>query len=191
MGTQIRIASRAKYKMLSVVLECFSTLQVKIFCQLQACTHTFHSVLFINMVEWGKMGMVGQSRSLGILFCMPKIKEPMMKRSTFSFFHWSRKSKIGDTVIISSLPFTPETKMSLDSLYPPPYSTCPTLPYCIFYLLESKFYFVVLNHFCDSWLKIDGLCYFAKSGNIKVTSSENIIILTRPSLVLLTYSQDI
>ena len=65
--------------------------------------------------------------------------------------------------------------------------------YCIFwwsyYLLESKFYFVVLNHFCDSWLKIDGLFYFAKSGNTKIISSEIKIILTRPTLVL-TYSQD-
>ena len=104
--------------MLSVALECFSRLQVKISYQLQACTQTFYSVLFINMVGWGKMSMVGQSRSLGILFCMPKIKEPMMKRSTFSFFHWNGKSKIGDPVIISYLPFTPETKISSDSLYP-------------------------------------------------------------------------
>ena len=80
--------------------------------------HTRFLILFINMVGLGKMSMVGQSRSLGILFCMPKIKEPMMKRSTFSFFHWNRKSKIGDSAIISSLPFTPETKMPLDSLYP-------------------------------------------------------------------------
>ena len=64
------------------------------------------------------MSMVGQSRSLGILFCIPKIIEPMMKRSTFSFFHWNGNSKIGDPVIISSLPFTPEAKMSSDSLYP-------------------------------------------------------------------------
>ena len=61
---------------------------------------------------------MGQSRSLGILFCMPKIKEPMMKRSIFSFFHWNRKRKVHDPVIISSLFFTPETKMSADSLYP-------------------------------------------------------------------------
>ena len=51
-------------------------------------------------------------------------------------------------------------------------------------MLEYKFYVVVLNHFCDSWLKIDGLFYFVKSVNTKVTSSESIIILTRPSLVL-------
>ena len=61
---------------------------------------------------------MGQSRSLGILFCMPKIKEPMMKRTIFSFFHLNRKSKIDDPVIISSLSFTPETKMPSDSLYP-------------------------------------------------------------------------
>ena len=115
MGTEIRMAYRAKYKMLSVVLECFSKLQVKIFYQLQVCTHTLYSVLFINMVGWG---MVGQSRSLGILFCTPKMKVPIMKRSTFSFFHWNKKSKIGDSAIISSLPFTPETKMSSGSLYP-------------------------------------------------------------------------
>ena len=174
--------------MLSVVLEYFSRLQAKFSINYRHA-HTL-SVLFINMVEWGKMSMVGQSRSLGILFCMPKIKEPMMKRSTFLFFHWNRKSKIGDPFIISSLPFTPETKMSSDSLYPHHTQFAPPYPYCIFYLSESKFYFVVLNHFCDSWLKIDGLFYFAKSGNTKVTSSENRIILTRPSLVLLTYSQD-
>ena len=55
--------------------------------------------------------MVGQSRSLGILFCMPKIKEPMVKRVTFLFFHWNKKSKIDDPVIVSSLAFTPETKI--------------------------------------------------------------------------------
>ena len=141
--------------MLSVVLECFSRLQVKIFYQLQACTHTFYSVLFINMVEWGEMSMVGQSRSLGILFCMPKIKEPRMKRSTFSFFHSNRKGKIGDSVIISSLHSRNKNVFGLN--LPPQYSVCPTMSYCIFCLLESKFYFVVLNHFRDSWLKIDGL----------------------------------
>ena len=97
--------------MLSVVLECFSRLQMKIFYQLQACTHTFYCLVY-------QYGRVGQSRSLGVLFCMPKIKEPMMRRSTFSFFDWNGKSKIGDLVIISSLPFTPKTKMSSDSLYP-------------------------------------------------------------------------
>ena len=53
MGTQIRIASRAKYKMLPVVVECFSRLQVKTFYPLQAYTHTFHSVLFINIAYSG------------------------------------------------------------------------------------------------------------------------------------------
>ena len=135
------------------------------------------------------MSAVGQSRSMEILFCIPKIKEPMMKRSTFSFSHWNRKSKIGD------LPFTPETKMPLYSLYPTILNLShPTLLHILvrvreLYLLKSKFYFIVLNHFCDSWLKIDGLLYFAKSGNTKVTSSDKIIILTRHSLVLM-YSQD-
>ena len=68
-------------------------------------------------LEWGKMSMVGQSRSLGILFCMPKIKESMMKRSTFLLFHWNRKSKIRP-VIISSLAFTPETSDSLCAILP-------------------------------------------------------------------------
>ena len=40
MGTQIRIAWRAKYKMLPVILECSSMLQVKTFYQLQACTYS-------------------------------------------------------------------------------------------------------------------------------------------------------
>ena len=35
---------------------------------------------------------------LGILFCMPKIEEPMVKISTFLFFHWNRKSKIDHPV---------------------------------------------------------------------------------------------
>ena len=47
------------------------------------------------------------------LFCrpMPTIEEPMVKRSTFLFFHWNGKCKINDPVIISSLAFTPETQM--------------------------------------------------------------------------------
>ena len=45
----------------------------------------------------------------------------MVKRSTLLFFHWNRKSKTDDRVIIISLAFIPETKMSSDSL-------CPTLP---------------------------------------------------------------
>ena len=66
----------------------------------------------------GKMSMVGQGRSQGILFCMPKIKEPMVKRSLFLFFRWKRKSKIDDPVTIRSLTFTTEIKMSSDSLCP-------------------------------------------------------------------------
>ena len=42
----------------------------------------------------------------------------MVKRSTFLFFFQNRKSKVDDPVIISSLAFTPETKMSSDSLCP-------------------------------------------------------------------------
>ena len=108
--------------MVSVVLECFSRLQVKIYYQFNTGMH--RHFLFCLVYQYG---MVGQSRSLRILFYMPKIKERLMKRSTFSFFHWNGKSKIGSPVIISSLPFTPETKMSSDSLYPiilnlpPPY----------------------------------------------------------------------
>ena len=54
---------------------------------------------------------------------------------------------------------------------------------------NPNFYFVVLNQFCDSWLKnSDGLFCFVKSGNTKIVSSENKT-LTSPSLVL-TYSRD-
>ena len=115
MGTEIRMAYRAKYKMLSVVLECFSKLQVKIFYQYTGM-HTHF--LFCLVHQYGRLGYGGAKQVTGILFCMPKMKEPTMKRSTFSFFHWNRKSKIGDSAIISSLPFTPETKMSSGSLYP-------------------------------------------------------------------------
>ena len=51
-GTQIRIAQRTKYKILCVVLECFSRLQVKIFYQLQACTHTFYCLVY----QYGRVG---------------------------------------------------------------------------------------------------------------------------------------
>ena len=44
MGTQIRIAWRAKHKVLPVIFECYSKFQVKNFNQLQACTHI--SVLY-------------------------------------------------------------------------------------------------------------------------------------------------
>ena len=39
MGTQVRIAWSAKYKMLPVIVECSSRLRVKTFYQLQTCTH--------------------------------------------------------------------------------------------------------------------------------------------------------
>ena len=84
--------------------------------------------MFVSKLGWGyKMSMVGQSRSLGIIFCMPKIKEPMVERSTFLFFHWNRKSKLDDPMIISSLAFTPETKMSYLTYFTSPYSFCPNL----------------------------------------------------------------
>ena len=57
-------------------------------------------------VGWGKMSMVGQSRSLEIFICMPKLREPMVIRSTFLFSHWNRESKTDDPVIISSLALT-------------------------------------------------------------------------------------
>ena len=56
-------------------------------------------------------------------------------------------------------------------------------------MFYSKVYFVVLNHFCEPWLKIEGLLYFTKSGNTKIFSSGNKIILTRPTLVF-NYSQN-
>ena len=67
------------------------------------------------------MSMVGQSRSLGIFIYIPKIKEPMVKSSRTStslFFHWNRKSKTDDPVIISSLAFTPETLFDLMTYVP-------------------------------------------------------------------------
>ena len=64
------------------------------------------------------MSMLGQSRSLQICICMPKVTEPMVIRSTFLFAHWKRKSKTDDPVIVNSLPFNSETKISYDSLCP-------------------------------------------------------------------------
>ena len=58
------------------------------------------------------MSMVGQSRSLEIFICMPKIRKPIMIRSTLLL------SQV--PVTISSLAFNSETKISPDSL-------CPTL----------------------------------------------------------------
>ena len=46
--------------------------------------------------------MVGQSRSLEIFFCVPKLRDPMVIRSTFLFSHWNRESKTDDPIIISS-----------------------------------------------------------------------------------------
>ena len=66
----------------------------------------------------GKMSTVGQSRLLDIFICMLKIKEPMVMRSLNLFSHWNRKSETDDPVILSSLDFTPETRMSSDSLCP-------------------------------------------------------------------------
>ena len=74
------------------------------------------------------MSVVGESRSLGILFYMPKIQEPTVKRSKFLLCHWNGKSKIDDPVIISSLVFTPQKKKCHLTHFAPPYSFCPTLP---------------------------------------------------------------
>ena len=76
-------------------------------------------------VGWGKMSMVGQSRSLENFICMPKIREPIVIRSTFLFSDWNRESKTDDPVIISSFALNSETKVSS-----PPF--CLTLPYLPF-----------------------------------------------------------
>ena len=60
------------------------------------------------------MSIVGQSRSLKIVLCMPKIRDPMVIRSTVLFSHWNRKSKTDDPVIISFLAFNSETRASSD-----------------------------------------------------------------------------
>ena len=57
------------------------------------------------------MNMVGQSRSLEIFICMPKIWESMVTKSTLLFSHWNRKSKTDDPVIVSSLAFNSGTKI--------------------------------------------------------------------------------
>ena len=64
------------------------------------------------------MSMVGQSRSLEIFICMPKIRKPMVIRSTFLFSHWNRKSKTDDRVTVISLAVNSETKILSDSLCP-------------------------------------------------------------------------
>ena len=57
------------------------------------------------------MSMVGQSRSFEIFICLPKMREPMVIRSTCLFFHWNRKGKTDDPVTVSSLAFNSETKI--------------------------------------------------------------------------------
>ena len=52
-----------------------------------------------------------QSKSLEIFICMPKLREPMVIRSTFLFSDWNRESKTDDPAIISSLAFNSETKI--------------------------------------------------------------------------------
>ena len=54
-------------------------------------------------VGWGKMSMMGQSRSLEISICMLKINKPKVIRSTFLFPYWNRESRTGDHVTISYL----------------------------------------------------------------------------------------
>ena len=63
--------------------------------------------------------MVGQSRSLEIFICMPKLREPMVPdKINILYSHWNRESKTDDPVIISSLAFNSETKIASDPLYP-------------------------------------------------------------------------
>ena len=84
------------------------------------------------------LSRVGQSMSLklNILICMPKfIREPMVMRLTFLFYNSNTKSKHDVPVIISSLAFTLETKMSSDSLCP----TWPILPQ----LTKFRFSFIL------------------------------------------------
>ena len=57
------------------------------------------------------MSMMGQSRSLEILICLKKIKEPMVIRSTFLFSHWNTKGKTDDPAIVGSLAFNSGTKI--------------------------------------------------------------------------------
>ena len=76
------------------------------------------------------MNMVGQSRSLEIIICMPKLREPMVIRLTFSFPHWNRESKTDDPVIKSSLAFMQFRNKNIRRLtlphhthFAPPYPT--------------------------------------------------------------------
>ena len=85
---------------------------------------------------------------------MPKIKEPMMKRSTFSFFYWSRKSKLDNPVIISSLSFTPEIchlTHFTPTIFILPHSTLSFIvwvhsPMGQFYFVEGQFFKLVAPH---------------------------------------------
>ena len=121
--------------------------------------------LFCLVHQYGRLGYGGAKQVTGNFILYAKNEGTHNETIHIFIFPLERKSKIGDSAIISSLPFTPETKISSGSLYP----TLLNLPHPTllhiwwsYYLLESKFYFAVLNHFCDSWLKIDGLFYFAK-----------------------------
>ena len=105
------------------------------------------------------MSMVGQRRSLEIFICMPKLREPMLIRSTFLFSHWNRENKTDDPVIISSftsLAFNSETKISSDSLFP----TILILPHPTL-VLKDHIQFLFL-----------GKC--KESGNIKFHSLKHI-----------------
>ena len=59
----------------------------------------------------GQNEYTGAKQVTGNFIYIPKIKEPMVKISTFLFFHWNRKNKTDDPVIISSLAFTLGTKL--------------------------------------------------------------------------------
>ena len=119
------------------------------------------------------MSMVRQSRSLRTLFCMPKIKEPMVKRFTSLFFHWNRKSKIDDSVIISSLAFTPETKTSSDSL-------CPTILILPHPTLSTK-EFSPEGPKCLKWVVVQGLGWLPPTSCVCEKTAREIALLLCPS----------
>ena len=75
--------------------------------------HSLISSLSIR-AGWGKMSMMEQRSSLDIFIRIPKVREPIVIRSTLLFFNYNRKSKADDPVIISSLTVTLETKKSSD-----------------------------------------------------------------------------
>ena len=97
------------------------------------------------------MSMVGQSRSHEISICMQKLREPMVIRSTFLFSHWNRDSKTDNPVIISSLAFNSETKISSHSL-------CPTLTYRLFLFCQV---YVGWKWFLNKFLGSAGLKIFS------------------------------